>query len=417
MKKLPVVYKRLLFIAMSGKNYLHFSAEDFASDTYFQKWILENDYMTNIFWEKWIVDNPQKKEAIELAKNLISQLTFKEYNTTAEDFNEVWKNIKQTHTDGASPILSTKNKWFIVAAASLAILISTSLFYYKNQYNSNNNNVQVASPLIINNNIVVGTDKAILTLANGSDIALVKGVAFNTVHASSNGEEIVYNGKKSGKEIAYNYLTTPRGGQFLVKLSDGTQIWLNSESRLKYPVKFLQGVIRQVELVYGEAYFDVSPSIEHNGTKFKVINQAQEVEVLGTEFNIKAYKDDSNLYTTLIEGKVAVNILNREELLVPNQQLVLDLKNNNTIVSIVDVYRETSWKKGVFSFKNKTLKEIMKVLSRWYEIEVIFENNSLENISFNGTLKKKLSIVDIMETISNVNNMKYEINNKTVILK
>ena len=87
---------------------------------------------------------------------------------------------------------------------------------------------------------------------------------------------------------------------FFVKLSDGTQIWLNSESKLKYPVNFKEGEPRKVELVYGEAYFDVSPSSEHNGSSFKVYNQSQEIEVLGTEFNIKAYRDETNIYTNFI---------------------------------------------------------------------------------------------------------------------
>ena len=90
-------------------------------------------------------------------------------------------------------------------------------------------------------------------------------------------------------------------------MSDGTQVWLNSESQLKYPVNFIKGQTRQVELVYGEAYFDVSPSVEHNGAKFKVFNQSQEVEVLGTEFNVKAYKDETNIYTTLVEGRVVID--------------------------------------------------------------------------------------------------------------
>ena len=296
---------------MTSKNYLHFSTEEFASDTYFQKWILEDDYMTNLFWEKWLVDNPQKRTDIDLAKKLIGELTFKEHIASPKDFNEVWKNIKQTHMEGRNLVESSKKKWYVGVAASIVILISSVIFFNKEPNNFNNNDTQIAIPIIINN-IETGTDKAILTLANGSEIALIKGETYKGQNVSSDGKEIVYNGKAVSKEITYNYLTTPSGGQFFVKLSDGTQVWLNSESRLKYPVTFLDGEIRQVELVYGEAYFDVSPSTAHKGLKFKVINQAQEVEVLGTEFNIKAYKDESNIFTTLIEGKVAVSILNKK---------------------------------------------------------------------------------------------------------
>src|SRR5690606_33390781 len=147
------------------------------------------------------------------------------------------------------------------------------------------------------------------------------------------------------------YLTIPRGGQFNVVLSDGTEVWLNSDTQLKYPVNFVEGQDREVELVFGEAYFDVSPSTEHGGSKFKVMNNAQEVEVLGTEFNIKAYRDDINVYTTLVEGKVVVGNGDLKQYLTPNQLSHLNLENNSIKVRVVDVNVETSWKKGIFTFK------------------------------------------------------------------
>jgi len=402
---------------MSGRNYLHFSAENFASDAYFQKWILEDDHMTNLFWKKWLVKNPEKGIEIDLAKEIIYQFRFKEYTASSEDFNDVWKNLKETHIEEISNVYSSRKKWYIGTVAAIFLLTSSIAFLNKGDKEFNKNKTQIASPTIINNNIQTGTDKAILTLADGSDIKLIKGETYNTKNASSDGKEIVYNGNSANKKNVYNYLTTPRGGQFFVKLSDGTQVWLNSESRLKYPVIFRDGETRQVELVYGEAYFDVSSSTEHKGAKFKVLNQAQEVEVLGTEFNIKAYKNTPTIYTTLIEGKVTVNVMNKNEILAPNQQLRLDLTNNNTVVSKVDVYREISWKNGVFSFKNKPLKDIMKVLSRWYEIDVIFDSKVLEDITFSGTLKKELNIKDILETITNANNIAYKIDGKKVVLK
>src|SRR5690606_24930608 len=160
-------------------------------------------------------------------------------------------------------------------------------------------------PRIVNKNIDTGSDKATLTLEDGSHIVLGKGTSYNTQNARSNGEKIVYGAAESDiAKVVYNFLTVPRGGQFHVVLSDGTEVWLNSESQLKYPVNFKKGQTRQVELVYGEGYFVVSPSSDHGGTKFVVFNQFQEIEVLGTEFNIKAYKEEENIYTTLVEGKV-----------------------------------------------------------------------------------------------------------------
>ena len=176
--------------------------------------------------------------------------------------------------------------------------------------------------------------------------------------------------------------------------------------------------MRQVELVYGEAYFDVSPSTLHKGANFKVFNQSQEVEVLGTEFNIKAYKDETNVYTTLVEGKVDVIIDYNKQSLIPNQQLNLDINTNASIVKNVDVYNEISWKDGVFTFEGKPLKDIVKVLSRWYDVDFVFEDKASEEKRFNGSLNRKLKINEILDIIKKFNKIKnYEINEKTVIIK
>nr|WP_281501004.1 FecR family protein [Cellulophaga sp. F20128] len=247
-----------------------------------------------------------------------------------------------------------------------------------------------------------------------------KGSAYNGHNVTSNGEEIVYNKKKSNSkdEIAYNTLTVPRGGQFYLVLSDGTKVWLNSESKLIYPVNFVDGMLRKVELVYGEAYFDVSPSIEHKDTKFLVFNDHQEVEVLGTEFNIKAYNNEDSIYTTLVEGKVSVSNMESKQKLIPNQQTKLNLKNKSIGVQEVDVYSEISWKKGLFSFKGKTLKEIMVVLTRWYDFEVEFANEELENVKFNGVLSKKDSIKEILNVIKKTKFINaYEIKNQKITIQ
>jgi len=273
-------------------------------------------------------------------------------------------------------------------------------------------------PIIVNNQIQPGTDKATLTLETGETITLEKGTSIQTQNASSNGEQIVYQQQSSSRAQSMdNILTIPRGGQFQLTLSDGTKVWLNSETQLKYPVSFTDGKSRQVELVYGEAYFDVSPSTEHKGSNFKVFNQNQEVEVLGTEFNIKAYKDETHIYTTLAEGKVAVHSQNKTYYLNPGQQSDLDEHMSSLKISNVDVKTETSWKDGVFRFKDGSLKEIMKVLSRWYDMEVIFENKDIENVKFKGILSKNQSIEEILSAIKSVSIKDYEIHGKTIILK
>lgn len=302
----------------------------------------------------------------------------------------------------------------------VAAVLVIGLIAFAYVFVSNTNSIQ--ENIIVNqhNTIEIGTDKAILTLANGSQIVLGKGTTFNKQNINSNGEGIFYKQRKSERvEIKYNFLTIPRGGQFFIKLSDGTKVWLNSESQLKYPVSFNDGKTRKVELVYGEAYFDVSPSIHHHGARFNVFNKSQEIEVLGTEFNVKAYKDESNIYTTLIEGKVLVSSGLSNQVLKPAQQSNFSIHDNKFMeVTTINVYNEVSWKDGVFSFRKKSLVEIMKVLSRWYDIEVVFENQKLKNQGFNGVLGKDQDIVETLENLKRFGSIKeYEINNKKVILK
>ena len=323
------------------------------------------------------------------------------------DTEKDWKSLKRKRQRSRKPF----RLWVYGIAASIVLFISITFVF-----NKTNQGPELGVPIIVNNNIETGTDKAILTLGDGSEVPLEKGTPYQTDHINSNGEEIIY--KATGKDITYNTLTIPKGGQFYILLSDGTKIWLNSQSQLKYPVSFKEGETRQVELIYGEAYFDVSPSTAHKGAKFKVFHQSQEVEVLGTEFNIKAYKGETNIYTTLVEGKVAVNYASKNQPLVPNEQSDLNLETNNISITTVDVYNETSWKDGVFSFENMPLKDIMKVLSRWYDMDVTIENKAQKEERFIGTFNKSNSIEDILIAIKSTNIINnYEINDKRLIIK
>ncbi|MEP1487455.1 MAG: FecR domain-containing protein [Algibacter sp.] len=303
---------------------------------------------------------------------------------------------------------------YVAAAVVVGLMVST--FFFENSFF--NSSVESIPTIVNRSTIVPGTDKATLTLGDGTIVALEKGNNYQIKNANSNGEKIIYeaNNKKT-KEIVYNHLTIPRGGQFHLVLEDGTEVWLNSESQLKYPVSFTDDATREVELVYGEAYFEVSPSTNHKGAKFKLLNKSQEIEVLGTAFNVKAYKDETNIYTTLVEGKVAVSNAVSKQNLIPNQQLNLDLKNNSITVYKVDVSSEISWIKGVFSFKGKSLKDIMKVISRWYDVDIIFENKDLESIKFKGSLDKNQSIEEILTIMKSNTINNYEIVDKTIILK
>ncbi|WP_276167385.1 FecR family protein [Zobellia alginiliquefaciens] len=304
-------------------------------------------------------------------------------------------------------------------AASIALVLLSVLAGYF-LLNRTSEEKQIQTPIVLEetNSIVPGTDKAILTLANGSQVILEKGNVFKKQNADSNGEQITYAQKSRNLNVEYNYLTIPRGGQFLVKLSDGTKVWLNSETQLKYPVDFKAGETRKVELVYGEAYFDVSPSSQNGGSSFVVYNQSQEVKVLGTEFNIKAYLEEANVNTTLVEGKVAVHTNDFNETLKPFQQFQFNKDLNTGTVKEVDVYNETAWKEGVFSFEDKSLKEMMAVLSRWYDVTFVFQNQAVENEEFIGVLRKDQDLEEILTGIKNFGIIKnYKIYEKKVILE
>ena len=331
--------------------------------------------------------------------------------------NRIHDDILEISKKKTRKSVKTRNYiWRYAAAAILVGILATGYFFRNNFFN---NNIESTTPIMVNTNTIKpGTDKATLTLGDGSLVVLENGNTFQTQNASSNGEKIVYKASNhKPSEIVYNYLTIPRGGEYYVKLADGTEVWLNSETQLKYPTSFIEGEERKVELVYGEAYFDVSPSINHKGSKFKVINNAQEVEVLGTEFNIKAYKDETRVYTTLVEGKVVIDNGILKQNLTPNQQSDLNTLNGNVTVAIVDVEGEISWRKGVFSFTGKPLKDIMKVISRWYDVDVVFVNKDLESVKFKGNLNKNQNIERILSIMLSSKLNKYEINNKTILLK
>ncbi|GAA3638840.1 FecR family protein [Flavivirga jejuensis] len=363
---------------------------------------------------KWIEDDNNKVLFHDyLRLNYAMDYRMRKFNTgkTQAMLNKEMAKEKQV-----IKLKSIRKKISYAVAAVLIGIITTTYFFRDSLFNSDVSGTPVITKT---SSIEPGTYKAILTLEDGIQVTLNKGESFQIPNASSNGEKLIYNTEeKTPKKRAYHYLTVPRGGQFNIKLSDGTQVWLNSESQLKYPVAFTGGQGRQVDLVYGEAYFDVSPSSDNGGSRFKVLHNAHEVDVIGTEFNIKAYKDDTSVYTTLVEGKVAVNYKNKKQNLKPNQQSSFNLKTIDFQIKEVDVYNEVSWKDGFFSFERKSLKEIMAILCKWYDVEVIFNDKSLEDVKFFGVLDKTQKMDDILETIKKFKIIKsYEIKDRIIILK
>lgn len=360
-----------------------------------------------IVFTKWYKESIKHKKYFEKVKN----------NYSKEILNvDIEKGWEELMTKVNSKKQHKLYYWKYGIAAAVVLLI-TSPFTL--------NNFSLFSKKEIVSDVVImpGSDKAVLTTETNEQIKLEKGEKINLGNSTSDGEKLIYNKPlktNNKKHLAYNYLTIPRGGQFFLQLSDGTKVWLNSESKLKYPVNFIKGNTREVELVYGEAFIEVSPSTSNYGDKFKVLTLGQEVEVLGTQFNIKAYKDESFIYTTLLEGKVSVGNIGsfKPKVLKPSEQSILNRKTKSIHVSkLGNVYNEVLWKNGVFSFKKMPLKEIAKVLSRWYNVDFVFEKPEVKNILFTGVLDKEQEITQILKVICIANNITYKIDNKVINFK
>lgn len=304
-------------------------------------------------------------------------------------------------------------KLYKYAAAIIILVLVSTPFVFKDSFTVNSISKEKIIP------ILPGSDKAILTLESGNQIALEKGKNYANAKVVSNGENLVYqkNNNTSPERIAYNYLTIPKGGQFYVELSDGTKVWLNSESKLKYPVSFIDGKERKVELLYGEAYFDVTHSAETGGSKFVVNTNEQDITVLGTEFNVKAYADESNILTTLVKGKVNVTNGIDTKMLTPGLQSNLSLLSNTIELSEVDVTYETAWKNGYFMFDKEPLEKMLKTLSKWYDLEVVFEDDTKKAIVFSGLLNRSSKIEELLTNLQKTGEVEFTIENKKVIIK
>ncbi|WP_298780004.1 FecR family protein [uncultured Polaribacter sp.] len=312
-------------------------------------------------------------------------------------------------------IVNKKRKLLIplkyIAAVAIIFIVSLPFIFKKSDFSK--------KPVVYQEPVLPGEDKAILTLQDGENVFLEKGKNYKKNNVKSNGENLFYNQNKSqeNSKIAYNYLTIPRGGQFFVQLSDGTKVWLNSESKLKYPVKFIEGQSRKVELIYGEAYFKVSSSKNHNGSDFRVNSNAQDIVVLGTEFNIKANQNSNFIKTTLVEGSVEVNNGVVRKLLSPGEQSIININNEKIDLKKVDVSYEIAWKNGFFMFDKESLEDIMKTLARWYDVNVVYENVEKRNVIFSGFLNRKDNINELLDYLEKTGEIDFEISDKEIKIK
>lgn len=263
-----------------------------------------------------------------------------------------------------------------------------------------------------------GSNKAILVLGNSSTIALDSS-NLGAV-ASQNNTAIIKNQKrvlqyKTNASVAnngrplFNMLITPRGGQYELQLADGTKVWLNAESSLRFPVNFI-GKERVVELS-GEAYFEVA---RNKNMPFKVVTDSKTVQVLGTHFNVSAYPNET-YRTTLLEGSVKLNVSSGgSALLHPGEQGVFDNQHNFNVMA-ADTAEAVAWKNGIFLFRNESITNIMKQVSRWYDLDVTYQAN-VSHVKLGGSVSRYANISSLLNTIELTGSVHFKLEGRRIIV-
>ncbi|MCD0490489.1 FecR domain-containing protein [Pedobacter sp. MC2016-14] len=317
--------------------------------------------------------------------------------------------------------LSKKIVKYYPAAAILLVLLTISSYFVLKFIKTDVNKVAVA------NEIGPGSNRAVLTLANGKKILLDQAANGEiakqpgiSITKTANGQ-IIYtilgNEDQRANPALSNTISTPKSGQYQVLLPDGTRVWLNSVSSLRYPTAFTGGE-RVVEL-QGEAYFEVA---KDKTMPFKVKTALETIEVLGTHFNINAYEDEPTIKTTLLEGAVRVTVKSvnsakfsgsQDLTLEPGQQAVLRRANMETALNTkVNVDKVVAWKNGVFSFENDDLRSVMRQIERWYDVKIVYEGPSPED-KFFGEISRNSNLSEVFKILE-LNNVEFNVSGKTV---
>lgn len=270
--------------------------------------------------------------------------------------------------------------------------------------------------LVQNVTIQPGSAKAVLILGSGQEIDLTgneKNITENETAISVDGTGISYENKSKRAEApVMNVIRIPRGGEYKLRLSDSTQVWLNSETEIRFPVYF-SGNTREV-YVKGEAYFEVAPDARH---PFIVKTGMAEVKVLGTSFNVRQYDGEEKMLATLIEGKVELSNHTDFAVLNPGQQGEVHPEETKIGISEVDVSKYIAWKEGRFAFSNQPLGEIMNMLARWYDIQVDFDSESTRQITFTGDLKRYEDFANIIHMLEITKKVKCEVRGNSVFVR
>jgi len=315
------------------------------------------------------------------------------------------------------------NKWWMRSAAAV-LLTGLAVYLFIASGNKKQNTAVAETPVIQKEEIIPGGNKALLKLADGSTIILDS--AANGLLSQQGGIKVqklsngllayTINGKlvTENDQVFYNTITTPRGGQYQVTLSDGTQVWLNAASSIRFPVVFT-GTERKVEIT-GEAYFEVA---KNKAMPFKVTAGSSEVEVLGTHFNINSYTDEPYIKTTLLEGSVKVTVPasaagQSSKILQYGQQTAVNKEGKISVLNNADLEEAVAWKNGRFQFKSADLKTILRQISRWYDADVEYRGNV--NIHFTGQLPRNDNVNKVFEKLALTGEVNFKVEGKKIIV-
>lgn len=312
-----------------------------------------------------------------------------------------------------APVKTRPLRTWLSAAAAIAITVGACLyFFYQPAKELPTVTASVAG------DVLPGSDKAVLTLADGTRLSLSQlengtlAQQGNVAIRKTTDGELIYDAKEGTGEAGslYNMVATPRAGQYHLVLADGSEVWLNAASSIKYPTSFDEH--QRIVEVTGEAYFEV----KHNAAKpFKVVTPKQTVEVLGTHFNINAYADEGAVTTTLLEGSVRVSgqAAKRTVVLKPGQQSTLT-PANQLAVSAADIESVMDWKQGDFVFKDQSLDEIMRKVTRWYDVEVAFDSERGKELTFSGVVSRQRKLSAVFKMLERTGTVRFAIQGNRV---
>lgn len=370
-----------------------------------------------------MTDNVQEKELNEwrsvsprheeLFQRMLSsehvEKSISRFVKTEEEEERGWWQLQQRARSGRSV---RKIKWFPYAAAIVLILSVGGVFYFSGDKE------QTEILPIAKNEVQVPGSRAVLILPDGRKVDLENEVLRSDL-AQSDSLLLVSARSLKYRDIdspdtteIFHTLEIPRGGEYLLTLSDGTMIYLNSESTLSFPVKF-QGKERKVYLT-GEAYFKVAKNTEH---PFVVTAGELEVLVTGTTFGVRAYKDEKDIQTTLESGRVTVRVEGKSVKLVPNKQVLFNKSTMGLEVRDVDVDLYLAWADGRLVYDNCPLEKILTDLGRWYNIDVFYSRDELRSYQFSLNMKKHEEFTQVLELIGKTGEVQFEIKDNTVIVK